>query len=171
MLFIRRICVLLYIAACDMKSYLTLIIFCTALICLGQKKGSVLPHPERSFFNKGLADNGDIIHNYLSEYFHQTQDKKFIKNKYNWDCNWTEVYNSNIIYERYICHEAGFDVTVTFPNITKEELSRICKILFKFTDHKWYNDYQYGPLDDKAGCRIRIEKEESTTVLTYICGC
>ncbi|MBW6483771.1 MAG: hypothetical protein K0B10_12015 [Vicingaceae bacterium] len=150
----------------------TLFIISCLTICLysfGQN--NVLPTPDKSFFDNKLSDTGNVVHNYLVSYFEKTEAKKYIDNNYGWDCKWTEVFNSKIIYKEFICHETGYNITVIFHGYSYEEVLRICKAILTYSDHKWYSENKYGPLDNDPGCRVTIEMKDDVPILNYYCGC
>ena len=138
---------------------------------IGSKK---LPFPDKTFL-KSVNSSEDAEIKYFKKYIGEISKPKVVK-KYiesQKACKMVYSFRNEIQYSKDECSEVGSNVTITFPNYSKDELIKYIEWFFKSESNVWNkNKSLYQPKEDgDAGCYIEIKQNKKGFYIDYYCGC
>lgn len=152
-----------------------IILLLTGIVAFGQRpKNRHLPKPTHAqIIDEYTKDKAQI---YLESNFRKVGTKlileKFKVCTENCVCSWEQQFEKGIKYKYYDCHEAGFNVRITFQGYDIKEISKLVDTLFKTDENVWNDEMtSYKPKDNGAGCYYEIRQENGVVILEYDCGC
>jgi len=142
-----------------------------------EKRDSILPIPDSSFFKNPIPISENIIEKYIKSYFKRTQPTKLIQRGRSEhgepvrDCHYEIIYGNISVGTNYC--DMTPSQTFKFQNYSFEEVNQILRILLKDNEYDTWNGNIYGPKEEGAGdCYIEIGKEANIIIVSYECvGC
>lgn len=133
-----------------------------------------LPVPSKLFL-ESVKSSEDSEIQYFKKYFSESSKPKVIK-RYTESreaCKIIYTFNNGIIYSKDECSEVGVEVTITFPNYSKEELIKYIEWFFNSEWNVWNKSKSlYQPKEEgDAGCYVQIKQNKIGYYIEYYCGC
>jgi hypothetical protein len=165
----------------------TYLILFAAFLCsstFGQTESKTrLIMPTEDFLNSNFRQNDtldELTFSYLTTYYKmqgQRMPTHYSGFRYeNWTCHWYQEFSEGIIYEYDSCLASGFVATITFTNVSRNDVVLLMETLYKLENNIW-EDWKgektfYGPINQSKPRRSHeIQVKDGKIILRNCHAC